>query len=119
MIIEHDLLIYPRRIWVVKDESFDHIKKDFSLREEDEKMTDEEIEENWDAFVISCQKNKYHGFMVFINGDCEDKTLVHEALHVALNVYEECSITLEAGMDQEPLCYLVEYIYKLLKEDVK
>lgn len=118
MIIEHKLNPYPRRMWVVKDENFDDIKKDFKLSPEDEELTNDEIEEDCNAMVFECIKDGYHGFMVFIASNCEKGTLVHEAIHVAFHVYEDCAMKLEPGMDQEPFCYLAEYIYKLLEQDV-
>lgn len=118
MIIEHKLNPYPRMMWVVKDENFDDIKKDFKLNPEDEELTNDEIEEDCNAIVFECTKDGFLGFMVFIASNCEDGTLVHEAVHVAFHVYEACSMKLEPGMDQEPFCYLTEYIYKLLEQDV-
>lgn len=114
MIKEYDLIPYPRKMWVVKGENYDQIKESFTLEEGDYELTDEEINDKWNALVIPCSKDDRLGYLVFITDDCSPSDLVHEALHVSLCVYEDCSMKLEPGMDQEPLCYLTEHIWDLL-----
>lgn len=116
---EYKLNPYPGRMWIVKGESFDDIKSKFVLDENDSKLTNKEIREDWDAIVFKCTKDNYHGYLVFITDKCTHETLVHESVHVALEIYIDCSMDISPEMDQEPLAYLVEYIYSLLSESLK
>ena len=117
MIKEVELIPYPRRMWIAKKENFDTLKEVFEfISEEDLSLTHEEIVKSWNAVVFEVNKDGYTGYLVFICDNYEDSHLVHEAVHVALNVYEDCSMELKPGMDQEPLAYLIEYIYKKLIE---
>lgn len=118
MITEHKLTPYPRRLWIAKGENYDNIKGQFEMSPEDEALTDEEINSKWKAIVISCNKDDYAGYLVFITDDYDEGDLVHEALHVALCVYDDCSMDISNNMDQEPLCYLDEYIWRLLADKV-
>ena len=106
-------------MWIVKGESFDDIKSKFVLNENDSKLTDKEIRENYAAAVFKCTKNDYKGYLVFIPDECTYETLVHESVHIALEVYIDCNMDISPEMDQEPLAYLTEYIYSLLLESLK
>lgn len=117
MLKEYKLTPYPRKMWVAKGENFDQIKGQFDLSAEDYALTNQDIEDSWNAVVFSCNKGDYSGYLVFVTEGHDQGDLVHEALHVAMNVYEDCSMKIEPGMDQEPLCYLTEHIWRLLVED--
>lgn len=119
MIAEYKLNPYPRRMWVVKGESFDDIKSQFVLDKEDSELTDEQIREDWDAVVFRCTKDKYLGYLVFITDNYSQETLVHEASHITLNIYIDCQMRMDQEMDQEPFAYLVEYIYHLLRTSIE
>lgn len=120
MIIEHRINPYPRTMWVAVGEDFDKIKSEFQfVYESDSEMTNKKIVDEYDAIVFRVSKNNLAGFLVFIVTDNSNRTLVHEALHVALYIYEDCDMDLRPGMDQEPLCYLDEYIYSLIEADVQ
>lgn len=120
MIVEHKINPYPRTMWVVVGEDFDKIKSEFQfVYESDSEMTNKKIVDEYDAIVFRVSKNNLAGFLVFIVTDNSNRTLVHEALHVALHIYEDCDMDLRPGMDQEPLCYLDEYIYSLIEADVQ
>lgn len=120
MIVEHKINPYPRTMWVVVGEDFDKIKSEFQfVYESDSEMTNKKIVDEYDAIVFRVSKNNLAGFLVFIVTDNSNRTLVHEALHVALHIYEDCDMEIKPGMDQEPLCYLTEYIYSLVEGDVQ
>lgn len=120
MVIEHKINPYPRTMWVVIGEDFDKIKSEFEFAyESDLEMTDKKIVEECDAIVFGVYKGDKSGFLVFIVTKDSNRILVHEALHIALHVYEDCGMDLRPGMDQEPLCYLTEYIYSLIEEDIQ
>lgn len=117
MIKEVELIPYPRMMWIAKNENFDNLKEVFEfISEEDLSLTNEKIVKTWNAIVFEVNKDNRTGYLVFICSNYEDSNLVHEAVHVALNVYEDCSMELNSGMDQEPLAYLIEYVYKKLAE---
>ena len=117
MIVEHRINPYPRTMWVAVGEDFDKIKSGFQFAyESDTKMTNEKINDEFDALVFRVSKNDLAGFLVFIVTSNSSRTLVHEALHVALHIYEDCDMEIKPEMDQEPLCYLTEYIYSLLED---
>lgn len=119
MIVEHRINPYPRTMWIAVGEDFDKIKSEFQFTyESDSKMTNKEIYDEFDALVFRVSKNNLAGFLVFIVTNNSNRTLVHEALHVALHIYEDCDMEIKPGMDQEPLCYLTEYIYSLLEDTV-
>lgn len=119
MIVEHKINPYPRTMWVVIGEDFDKIKSEFQFAyEPDSEMTNEKINEKYDAVVFKVSKNNLGGFLVFIVTTDFNKVLVHEALHISLSTYEFCDMEIRPGMDQEPLCYLTEYIYSLLENDI-
>ena len=119
MITEHRINPYPRTMWIAVGEDFDKIKSEFQFAyESDSKMTNKEIDNEFDALVFKVSKNSLAGFLVFIVTNNSNRTLVHEALHVALHIYEDCDMEIKPGMDQEPLCYLTEYIYSLLEDTV-
>lgn len=106
-------------MWIAVGEDFDKIKSEFQFAyESDSKMTNKEIDNEFDALVFKVSKNSLAGFLVFIVTNNSNRTLVHEALHVALHIYEDCDMEIKPGMDQEPLCYLTEYIYSLLEDTV-
>lgn len=120
MITEHRLNPYPRIMWVAVGEDFDKIKSEFQfMYEADSEITNKKIVDDYNAIVFRVSKNNQAGFLVFIVDNDSNRTLVHEALHVALHIYEDCDMDLRPGMDQEPLCYLDEYIYNLIKTDVQ
>lgn len=120
MITEHRINPYPRVMWVAVGEDFDKIKSEFQfMYESDFKMTNKKIVDEYDAIFFQVSKDSKAGFLVFIVTDDSNRTLVHEALHVALHIYEDCDMDLRPGMDQEPLCYLDEYIYSLMEADVQ
>ena len=120
MITEHRINPYPRTMWIAVGEDFDKIKAEFQFAyESDSKMTNKEIYDEFDALVFRVSKNNLAGFLVFIVTNNSNRTLVHESLHVALHIYEDCDMDLRPGMDQEPLCYLDEYIYSLIEADVQ
>lgn len=119
MIIEHRINPYPRTMWVAVGEDFDKIKSEFQfVYESDSEMTNKKIVDEYDAIIFRVSKNDLAGFLVFIVTNNSNRTLVHEALHVALHIYEDCDMEIKPGMDQEPLCYLTEYIYSLLEDTV-
>lgn len=118
MIVEHKIDPYPRVMWTAIGEDFDKIKSEFQfMYESDTQIPGEKILEEYDAVVFRVTKDTIAGFLVFIVTSDSNRTLVHEALHVALHIYEDCDMEIKPGMDQEPLCYLTEYIYSLLEED--
>ena len=120
MIAEHRINPYPRTMWVAVGEDFDKIKSEFQfMYESSSEMTNEKINDEFDALVFRVSKNDLAGFLVFIVTNNSNRTLVHEALHVALHIYEDCDMEIKPGMDQEPLCYLTEYIYSLIEVDVQ
>ena len=120
MITEHRINPYPRTMWVAVVEDFDKIKSEFQfVYESDSEMINEKIVDEYDAMVFRVSKNNKTGFLVFIVTDDFNRILIHEALHVALHIYEDCDMDLRPGMDQEPLCYLTEYIYSLIEADVQ
>lgn len=119
MIIEHILDPYPRRMWVAIDEDFDKIKSEFKfLCQKDCEMSNDEIINLYDAFVFDVSKDNYLGYLIFIITTNSNKILVHESLHVSLSIYIDCNMEISPKMDQEPLCYLTEYIYSLLESDI-
>lgn len=118
--VEHKINPYPRIMWVAVGEDFDKIKSEFQfVYESDSEMTNKKIVDECDAVVFQVSKDNKAGFLVFIVTDDSNRTFVHEALHVALHIYEDCNMDLRPGMDQEPLCYLDEYIYSLIEADVQ
>lgn len=120
MIVEHRINPYPRIMWVAVGEDFDKIKSEFQfVYESDSEMTNKKIVDECDAIIFRVSKDNKAGFLVFIVTDDSNRTFVHEALHVALHIYEDCDMDLRPGMDQEPLCYLDEYIYSLIEADVR
>lgn len=120
MIVEHKINPYPRKMWVAVGEDFDKIKSEFQfVYKLDSEMTNKKIVNEYDAIVFQVSKDNKAGFLVFIVTDDSNRTFVHEALHVALHIYEDCNMDLRPGMDQEPLCYLDEYIYSLIEADVQ
>lgn len=120
MIVEHRINPYPRTMWVAVGEDFDKIKSEFQfVYESDSEMTNKKIVDEYDAIVFRVSKDNKVGFLVFIVTDDSNRIFVHEALHVALHIYEDCDMDLRPGMDQEPLCYLDEYIYSLMEADVQ
>lgn len=119
MITEHRINPYPRIMWIAVGEDFDKIKSEFQFAYElDSKMTNKELDNEFDALVFKVSKNSLAGFLVFVINNNSNKILVHEALHVSLHIYEDCDMEIKPGMDQEPLCYLTEYIYSLLEDAV-
>ena len=118
MIKEYKLKPYPRRLWVAKNENFDKVKKKFKLNSEDKTLTNKQINSLYDAIVLNVidKKTKYSGYLVFITNNYTDSILVHEAAHVVFELYKDCSMIINNNMDQEPFCYLLTYIYKLLKK---
>lgn len=119
MITEHRINPYPRTMWIAVGEDFDKIKSKFQfVYESASEMTNKKIVDGYDAIVFRVSKDNRAGFLVFIVNDDSNRTFVHEALHVALHIYEDCDMDLRPGMDQEPLCYLDEYIYSLIEADV-
>lgn len=120
MIVEHRINPYPRTMWVAVGEDFDKIKSEFQfVYESDSEMTNKKIVDEYDAIVFRVSKDNKVGFLVFIVTDDSNRIFVHEALHVSLHIYEDCDMDLRPGMDQEPLCYLDEYIYSLMEADVQ
>lgn len=120
MMVEHKINPYPRKMWVAVGEDFDKIKSEFQfVYKLDSEMTNKKIVNEYDAIVFQVSKDNKAGFLVFIVTDDSNRTFVHEALHVALHIYEDCNMDLRPGMDQEPLCYLDEYIYSLIEADVQ
>lgn len=120
MMVEHKINPYPRKMWVAVGEDFDKIKSEFQfVYKLDSEMTNKKIVDEYDAIVFQVSKDNKAGFLVFIVTDDSNRTFVHEALHVALHIYEDCNMDLRPGMDQEPLCYLDEYIYSLIEADVQ
>ena len=120
MIVEHRINPYPRTMWVAVGEDFDKIKSEFQfVYVSDSEMTNIKIVYEFVAIVFRVSKDNNAGFLVFIVTDDSNRTFVHEALHVALHIYEDCDMDLRPGMDQEPLCYLDEYIYSLMEADVQ
>lgn len=111
MIKEFILNPYPRKLWIVKEEKFEDIEDLFEFSLEGLEIPDIEDAE---GITFVCTKDSYCGYMVFITDNASDSTLVHEATHVVLSLYRDCGIELHEDMDQEPFCYLLEYIYKLL-----
>lgn len=106
-------------MWIAVGENFDRIKSEFRfIYNSDSEMTNKELNNEYDASVFQVLKNNLAGFLVFIVTTDSNRVLVHEALHVALHIYEDCDMEIKPGMDQEPLCYLTEYIYSLLEDTV-
>lgn len=119
MIVEHIINPYPRRMWIAVGENFDKIKSEFRfIYKSDSEMTNEELNNEYDASVFRVLKGNLAGFLVFLVTTDSNRALVHEALHVALYIYEDCDMEISPEMDQEPLCYLTEYIYSLIEDTV-
>lgn len=118
MINEYLLNPYPRRMWVAIGENFDEVKLAFNMCKEDMNLTGEEVEDEYEAIVFTVSKETYAGYLVFITNPSTTKTLAHESLHVALNVYRDCNMEVSTKMDQEPLCYLLGYVFSILENDV-
>lgn len=116
MIKEYKIEPYPRRLWVVSNENFDEIKDQFKFWDDINGYTHEYIICNFSAVVFRCSKDDYAGYLVFVTDEYNDSDLVHETGHITLSIYEDCDMELKRGMDQEPFCYLLSYIYKLIKD---
>lgn len=87
MITEHRLNPYPRIMWVAVGEDFDKIKSEFQfMYEADSEITNKKIVDDYNAIVFRVSKNNQAGFLVFIVDNDSNRTLVHEALHVALHI---------------------------------
>lgn len=103
---------YPRKMWVAKDENFDKLKEIFTFNCEDDLVeTHQEVIDTYNALVLNVSKDELAGYLVFICPGYKDEHLVHEAVHVALSLYKDCYLEVKPDMDQEPLAYLIEYIY--------
>lgn len=113
MVKEYKIEPYPRRLWIIKDEIWDDIKSQFT--EIDGDITHEYLYTHFDAYVSPCKKDGYLGYLLFIPDEVKDHVLVHEAGHITIFIYEDCDMELKQKMDSEPFCYLLEYIYKLMK----
>lgn len=87
MITEHRLNPYPRIMWVAVGEDFDKIKSEFQfMYEADSEITNKKIVDDYNAIVFRVSKNNQARFLVFIVDNDSNRTLVHEALHVALHI---------------------------------
>lgn len=118
MIFEHSINPYPRKLWVATNVSFDTVKEDFKFDSvEDESLTNKYINEHYDAVMFTVSHNNNKGYLLFITPTVNIFILSHEALHVALCIFEDCNMILSVGMDQEPLCYLQEYLFKIITGD--
>lgn len=118
MIKEFEINPYPRKLWIAVGENFDIIKSKFHFNDsQDKDFTQQIIETDYDGIVFDVTKNDYKGYLVFLINS-HDLVLVHEASHVVLSIYADCGMVLDPDMDQEPFCYLVEYIFNLLKKTI-
>lgn len=113
MIKEYQIEPYPRRLWVTNASDLEEVRKEYSFICE---VTDEQVESSASLVIPAKNKDNYYGYFVIINEDCESRHLVHEAIHIALDVYRDCDCSINEEMDQEPFAYLVESIYNKLKQ---
>ena len=113
MIKEYKIEPYPRRLWVTDETNLAELRKQFSfICEIDSTMIESSV-----AITIPVKNNdNLYGYLVIILDDCNDRQLVHESVHVVLNVYSDCDCSINEEMDQEPFAYLVESIFKKLKQ---
>lgn len=114
---------YPRRLWIVQKENFDEIKAKFDFAVDVSELTNEYIQDVFAAevFTVSEKSTNLAGYLLFMCDEIEnlDGTIAHEATHIVLNLYKEMGMQVHPDMDTEPLAYMVEYTYNIIKNALK
>lgn len=106
---EFDLGIYTRKIWIAitTENKFDGFKE---LSDMDDSC-DAVIEPAYD-----CTNNKGGIFIRFASKKSMTNPIIaHESFHAAMRVFEYIGAKLDFD-NQEPLCYLAEYIVKCCEQ---
>lgn len=114
MIKELDLTPYPRKLWIVRNESIENLKSKFDL---DELQCDMIDSESYCGLALSTSKNKNAGYMVILYDEATLSTCLHEAIHVVMDLYSDLEMNISNDMDQEPFAYYVEYVFNLLSNE--
>lgn len=116
MIKEIQLIPYPRKFWIVKNESLKQIEKEFDLSDNQKDVIKSNTFKSL-ALQVTKKCNNHVGYMVILTDDSDRFSNIHESLHVVLDMYNDLGMEINHDMDQEPFVYYVEYIVKLLENE--
>lgn len=128
MIHEFDPSIYPCRLYVGMNPTFEEISEKFyGLTNENERIDIGEIQCSMDNFVVakthavSCREDGWIGVCVAINRKkaMTAKTIAHEACHCADFICENFGIVSRKFDDGEAYAYLVGWIADCIEKVVK
>lgn len=114
MIKEFQLAPYPRKLFVAINETMSEIRKQFTLDETIVDTSDKELLDGAACITFTVSKDDFAGYLVYILENTNNSYLVHEAVHVVLNLYSE--IDANGLDDQEPFAYMVEDVFKKILE---
>lgn len=116
MIKEIQLIPYPRKFWIVKDESLKNLEKEFNLSDDQKDLIKSDT---FKALELQITKkcNDHIGYMVILTDDSDRFSNIHESIHVVLDMYSDLGMEVNYNMDQEPFTYYIEYIFKLLENE--
>jgi hypothetical protein len=123
-IIEIDLRIYPRKIWVIDLRNIECIECFIKTLKFKTKRIDGSFKLISDGFksdrfdgskslVIEATKNDYIGIIIFLLDRSDISSVVHESVHIADYISESLGIVGQNYCDgNENYAYLVEYVFK-------
>lgn len=104
---EFNPVLYPRKLWVLKDADDKYIKETFSYYDGTEISTEGCYQ--YDSYVIKARRKNDNmlGCLVVIQyRNISVETIAHEAVHVATDIFDDIRAIHDAN-NQEPFAYLV------------
>lgn len=121
MIYEFDPVIYPTKVWVGVDVSLKEIDKTFEAICEDNtgmlfsdshRLPDTDTDAT--TYIVGHKKQCMKGCLVIIKGDCQLKSLSHEACHCADYIFEEIGEDMRSYEHGEPYAYYQSWVFECL-----
>lgn len=116
---EHDLVIYPLKVWVTNSNDKVWLNKRFTSVKKDPDPFDVCGDIKYDAMVsnilINNASGKY-GVLLILNTEPDNSIIAHEASHITDKVFKHIS---ERKIGTEARAYLLEFIFKCIESDIE
>lgn len=117
-IFEYDTQIYPRVIWIVYTKNPEVIsgRFEYPLQFNPQNELGQGL-----AMVVNYIVDKEslkRGVLIWVQEPLKNPEIAHEAIHAAMAIFEEVGAVFEYN-NQEPFCYLAEWIVEKIQKTLK
>ena len=119
--IEYDLVIYPRKLWVeiLCKETIKSVCKNYNYIDGEPIPEDELKDEKGAAYTLHCERKKdgkYGIVVLFSTESLNAPYFAHEAFHVIDCIVNACGLRYVNDTGNEHIAYLIQYVVSCFED---